>query len=82
MQSLSRLSTLPRGNSGALSGGLVRNVQMLSQISSPNVPKDPSGMEVVALANKPIIDKKATVYAEILSSLNEARARGLPFKVR
>ncbi|KAG6477730.1 hypothetical protein ZIOFF_061161 [Zingiber officinale] len=80
LQSLSRLSTLPRGNSGALSGGLVRNVQMPSQISSPNVPKGPSVMEVVALTNKPIIDKKATVYAEIVSNLNEARARGLPFK--
>ncbi|WOL18253.1 nuclear pore complex protein [Canna indica] len=80
LQSLSRLSTLPRRNSSTLSGGLPHTVQMPPQASSSHVSKSPSNMEVMALTNKPIIEKKASVYAEILRRLNDARGRGLPFK--
>lgn len=82
MQSLSRLSTLPKGNSGTVSSGLHRFAQMRAEGSSPHVSKSSSSMEAMAQANKSIIEKKAAVYAEILRSLNDARGRGLPFKVR
>nr|XP_009384164.1 PREDICTED: nuclear pore complex protein NUP93A [Musa acuminata subsp. malaccensis] len=80
LQSLSRLSTLPRGNSSILSSGFSSTVQMPPQASSPHVSKTSSNMEVMPMANKSIIEKKASVYAEILRNLNDARGRGLHFK--
>lgn len=55
---------------------------MPPQASSPHVSKTSSNMEVMPMANKSIIEKKASVYAEILRNLNDARGRGLHFKVR
>lgn len=79
MQSLSRLSSLPRTNSSLLSSGISRTGQVPSQASSPQISAGPSGMEVIP--SKPIVEKKASVYAEIVKNLNDARGRGLPFKV-
>lgn len=56
--------------------------QMVSMASSPQISPGASSMELVPLANKPTIDKKAAVYAEVVRNLNNARERGLPFKVR
>lgn len=56
--------------------------QMVSTASSPQVAPGASSMEAVPLANKPILEKKAAVYAEVVRNLNNARERGLPFKVR
>lgn len=55
---------------------------MASMASSPQISSGPSGMELVPLANKPLLEKKATVYAEVVKNLNNARQQGLPFKVR
>lgn len=56
--------------------------QMVSMASSPQMPSGPSAMEVVPLANKTLLEKKATVYAEVVKNLNNARQQALPFKVR
>ncbi|KAH7554637.1 hypothetical protein JRO89_XS12G0251400 [Xanthoceras sorbifolium] len=80
LQSLSRISTLPKTNTIDTSTGGTLPGQIASMTSSPRVSSGPSNMELVALANKPILEKKATVYAEIVKNLNNARERGLPFK--
>ncbi|KAK1293387.1 Uncharacterized protein QJS10_CPB17g01746 [Acorus calamus] len=77
LQSLTRLSTLPRANTSALSTGVAPPVQVSSQAFSPRVSTIPSSME---LANKPVVEKKASVYADVVKSLNNAREHGLPFK--
>ncbi|KAK9290676.1 hypothetical protein L1049_008850 [Liquidambar formosana] len=48
--------------------------------SSPQVSSGPSSMKLVPLANEPILEKKASVYAEVVRNFNNARERGLPFK--
>lgn len=81
LQSLSRISTLPKtnmidaGNMGSRPG------QIVSMASSPQVSASPR-MELIPLANKPIHEKKASVYAEVVKNLNNSREQGLPFKVR
>ncbi|KAF8403754.1 hypothetical protein HHK36_011858 [Tetracentron sinense] len=80
LQSLSRLSTLPRTNTSASSSGITRPGQIVSTVSSPQGSTGPSKMELVPLGNKPIDEKKASVYAEVVRNLNNARERGLPFK--
>ncbi|KAJ4977890.1 hypothetical protein NE237_008670 [Protea cynaroides] len=80
LQSLSRLSTLPRTSSGALSTVVSRPGQMVSSVSTPQVSIGRSSMEIVPLANKSVLEKKASVYADVLRDLNNARVRGLPFK--
>ncbi|XP_039128738.1 nuclear pore complex protein NUP93A-like [Dioscorea cayenensis subsp. rotundata] len=78
LQSLSRLSTLPRTNNNLLSSGLARSGQMLSPASSSQVSSGQSAISLMPLANRPIIEKKASVYAEIVKNLNDTRGRGLP----
>lgn len=79
LQSLSRISTLPKtnmidaGNMGSRPG------QIVSMASSPQVSASPR-MELIPLANKPIHEKKASVYAEVVKNLNNSREQGLPFK--
>lgn len=51
-------------------------------ISSPGVSSGTSSVEQALLANKPLIEKKAAAYAEVVKNLNNAREHGLPFKVR
>ncbi|KAG1338613.1 nuclear pore complex protein NUP93A [Cocos nucifera] len=76
LQSLSRLSTLPRTNTSRLS----QTGLLSSHASSPQVTASPVSMEIVPLANKSIIEKKASVYAEIVRNLNDARGCGLPYR--
>lgn len=78
LQSLSRLSSLPRTNNSLLSSGISRTGQVSSLPSSSQISGGPSGVELVT--NKSIIENKASVYAEVVSNLNEARSRGLSFK--
>ncbi|KAK3039611.1 LOW QUALITY PROTEIN: hypothetical protein RJ639_027202 [Escallonia herrerae] len=81
LQSLSRISTLPRTNVGNSSTGVSRHPgQMVSVVSSPQVSSGPSRMELAPLADKPIVEKKAAVYGEVVKNLNNARQRGLPFR--
>ncbi|KAJ4706376.1 Nuclear pore protein [Melia azedarach] len=79
LQSLSRISSLPKTNMIESPGGTLPG-QIVAMASSPQVSSGSSGMELVSLANKPLLEKKATVYAEVVKNLNNARERGLPFK--
>ncbi|PIM99400.1 Cullin [Handroanthus impetiginosus] len=79
LQSLSRISTLPKTNIRDSSSGVNRQGQIVPMASSPETSSGPSSMEP-ALANKPVIEKKAAAYAEVVKNLNSARERGLPFK--
>ncbi|XP_041024481.1 nuclear pore complex protein NUP93A [Juglans microcarpa x Juglans regia] len=78
LQSLSRISTLPRANVMNTRG--THPGQIVSIASNPQVSPGPSTMDLVPLGNKPILEKKASVYAEVVKNLNNARERGLPFK--
>uniref|UniRef100_A0A2P2K6I4 Nuclear pore protein n=2 Tax=Rhizophora mucronata TaxID=61149 RepID=A0A2P2K6I4_RHIMU len=80
LQSLSRISTLPRTNFTDTSSGTTRPVQLASVVSSPQVSLGRSGMELVSLANKPTVEKKALAYSAVVKNLNNARERGLAFK--
>lgn len=82
LQSLCRISTLPRTNISELSSGIIRQGQTVPATSSPQVSSGPSGMELAPLANKSILESKAAAYAEVVKNLNSAREHGLPFKVR
>ncbi|GFP83866.1 nuclear pore complex protein nup93a [Phtheirospermum japonicum] len=80
LQSLSRISTLPRTNICDSSSGVSRQGQIVPRTSGPGISSGPSNMEPALLANKPVIEKKAAAYAEVVKSLNSARQHGLPFK--
>lgn len=80
LQSLSRMSTLPRANISESSPGNARQRQLVSLTYSPQVSSGPTSMELAPLADKSIIEKKANVYREVVKNLNTARERGLPFK--
>jgi len=53
--------------------------QIVSMASTPQVSS--GSMEIVPMTSRPIADKKASVYAEVVKNLNRARQSGLPFKV-
>ncbi|KAJ9548059.1 hypothetical protein OSB04_020602 [Centaurea solstitialis] len=80
LHSLSRISTLPRTNVNDSGFGASRSGPILSLTSSPHVSSGPSSMELVPIADKPAIDKKAAAYAEVVRNLNDARQRGLAYK--
>ncbi|XP_047321255.1 nuclear pore complex protein NUP93A [Impatiens glandulifera] len=79
LQSLSRISTLPRINMGDSSAGGSHTRQILS-LTSSQVSSVPPSLEFAPLSGRPIVDKKAAAYAEVVKKLNYARERGLPFK--
>ncbi|KAK4371473.1 hypothetical protein RND71_010948 [Anisodus tanguticus] len=80
LQSLSRISTLPRTNISASSPLGGRQGQIASLTYSPQVSSGPASVEPLALANRPIVEKKAAAYGEVIKNLTSARERGLPFK--
>ncbi|BAT91543.1 nuclear pore complex protein NUP93A-like [Vigna umbellata] len=80
LQSLSRISTLPRTNIAANSTLGTLPGQIASVSSTPQVSSGSSSMEIVPLTGRPIVEKKASVYAEVVKNLNKARKSGLPFK--
>ncbi|KAL0337943.1 UNVERIFIED_CONTAM: Nuclear pore complex protein A [Sesamum calycinum] len=80
LQSLSRISTLPRINIQDSGSGVSHQGQIVPFTSSPQVPSGPSSMESAALAHKPVIERKAAAYAEVVKNLNSAREHGSPFK--
>ncbi|KAL6009926.1 hypothetical protein ACLOJK_000357 [Asimina triloba] len=79
LQSLNQLSSLPRTNISSPSTGVALPGQVSALPAGSQVPTGPS-MELMTLANKPTLDKKATIYAEVVRNLNDARERGLTFK--
>ncbi|CAK8535698.1 unnamed protein product [Lathyrus sativus] len=79
LQSLSRISTLPRTNMIANSNVGTRQGQLVSMSPSPQVSS--GSMDIVPITSRPTVEKKASVYAEVVKNLNRARQSGLPFKL-
>ncbi|KAK2406591.1 nuclear pore complex protein NUP93A [Trifolium repens] len=79
LQSLSRISTLPRTNIIANSNVGTHPGQIVSISSTPQVSS--GSMEIVPMTSRPTMEKKASVYAELVKNLNRARQSGLPFKL-
>ncbi|CAI0430942.1 unnamed protein product [Linum tenue] len=81
LHSLSRLSTLPRADVVDTNTHSTRPGKLLSLASSsPLVSSGSAAMDIVPFANKPIAERKALAYSEVVKNLNSARERGLPFK--
>ncbi|KAL2591041.1 hypothetical protein AAZV13_13G321600 [Glycine max] len=80
LQSLSRISTLPRTNIAANSNVGTLPGQIVSVSSTSQVSSGMPSMEIVSLTGRPIVEKKASVYAEVVKKLNKAREAGSPFK--
>ncbi|KAJ6764865.1 NUCLEAR PORE COMPLEX PROTEIN NUP93 NUCLEOPORIN NUP93 DEAD EYE PROTEIN [Salix koriyanagi] len=78
LQSLSRISSLPKTNIVDTSTGVTRQISSLA--SSPHASSGSSGFEIVPLANKSFVEKKASAYAEVVKNLNCAREHGSQFK--
>lgn len=72
---------MPRANISESSPGSARQRPIAALTYSPQVASGPSSMELVPLADKSILEKKADAYREVVKNLNTARERGLPFKV-
>ncbi|XP_058780494.1 nuclear pore complex protein NUP93A-like [Vicia villosa] len=79
LQSLNRISTLPRTNMIANSNVGTRPGQIASMTSTPQVSS--GSMDIVPMNSRPTAEKKASVYAEVVKNLNRARQSGLPFKL-
>ncbi|KAI7981544.1 Nuclear pore complex protein NUP93B [Camellia lanceoleosa] len=54
----------------------------MSLTSSPQVSSGQFSMELLPLANKPVLERKAASYAEVVKNLNNARERSFPFKMK
>jgi nuclear pore complex protein Nup93 len=54
---------------------------MSPQVSTPQLSAGSTAMAIVPASDKTITEKKASLYAETVRDLNEARSRKLPFKV-
>ncbi|CAH2063848.1 unnamed protein product [Thlaspi arvense] len=78
LQSLSKISIKPKtkmiDTSRDSHAGQLVPVALNPQVSSK------AGTELASLANEPIHEKKAYVYAEVVKKLNSSRERGLPFR--
>lgn len=79
LQRVSRIALLPRpGNNG-----LSSTTGALSGQTKSLIPQ-PSGMvqiESTFAPNGSLIERKASVYSEVVKNLNNARERGIHFKV-
>lgn len=53
----------------------------IASVSSSQVSSGMPSMAIVPLTGRPIVEKKASVYAEVVKNLNKARESGLPFRV-
>ncbi|TYH91019.1 hypothetical protein ES332_A13G088600v1 [Gossypium tomentosum] len=62
------------------SSGGIRLGQMVPMAYSSHVSSGPSASGLLPLADKPVVEKKVSVYAEVVRNLNNARQQGLPFK--
>ncbi|XAR68488.1 hypothetical protein NMG60_11003624 [Bertholletia excelsa] len=80
LQSLSRITTLPKTNLGDSIAAGTRPGQIVPLTSSTQVSSVQSSMELAPLSNKPVLEKKASTYGDIVKNLNNARECGLPFK--
>ncbi|CAL1371871.1 unnamed protein product [Linum trigynum] len=81
LHSLSRLSTLPRTDVVDINTHSTHPGKTLALVSrSPLTSSGSATMNIVPFANKPIAERKALAYSEVVKNLNSARERGLPFK--
>ncbi|KAK9671097.1 hypothetical protein RND81_12G006800 [Saponaria officinalis] len=80
LQSLSRISMLPRTNTGEATSTVGRPGQIVSASSTPQARSGPSSMEIVPHVNKSIQEKKAFAYGDAVRNLNNARESALSFK--
>ncbi|KAB5524190.1 hypothetical protein DKX38_021939 [Salix brachista] len=80
LQSLSRISSSPWTKIVDSSTGRTHPGQLASLAYSPHASSGPSGMEIVPLANKSIVEKKAPACSEVVKNLNRAREHGSQFK--
>lgn len=78
---MSRISILPRTNNNETTSAVTHAGQLVSTVSTPPAFTGSSGMEIVPHVNKPVQEKKASAYADVVKNLNSARERVLPFKV-
>ncbi|KAG8042912.1 hypothetical protein GUJ93_ZPchr0860g38053 [Zizania palustris] len=81
LQSLSRLSTLPKRNTNLMASGLSHPALMPSSASSPQASSGLPSKEVMPIPNKTTIENKSSVYAAVVRDLNDARGRSLPLVV-
>ncbi|XP_078445169.1 nuclear pore complex protein NUP93A-like [Wolffia australiana] len=79
LHNFSRLALLPRRESGAPSSGLTQPGQITSNALSPQLSRR-SSVDHVPGMDRPISDRKTSVYAEVVRNLNDSRQSGLPFK--
>ncbi|GAB2227958.1 hypothetical protein Droror1_Dr00009787 [Drosera rotundifolia] len=80
LQSLSRISTLPRVNASDSSARASHSGQIIPAASSAQVSAGQSSMEIMPYGSKHLQEKKASVYAEVVKNLNSAREHASPFK--
>lgn len=80
LQSLSRISTLPKTNLVDSSSARTPPGPIVSLTPSRQISSGQSSMELVPLGDKSVLEKKAAAYAIVVKDLNNARERGLPFK--
>eukprot|EP01018_Ginkgo_biloba_P022309 Gb_32484 [translate_table: standard] len=80
LHNLSRLPATPKANGGVSSAGISQSARSLSVTASPRLLHGAQSMELVPSIDKPILERKASAYAEVVRNLNSARERGLPFK--
>lgn len=73
---------MPRTNFTDLDAGAFHQGQIAPISSSLQISSGAYSRELVPLANKPVLEKKAEVYGEVVKDLNSARERGSLFKVR
>ncbi|TYJ42980.1 hypothetical protein E1A91_A03G122800v1 [Gossypium mustelinum] len=66
LQSLSRISTLPKTNMIDKSSGGIRSGQMVPMASSSHVSSGPSASGLLPLADKPVVEKKCRYMRKLL----------------
>ncbi|KAM7271004.1 hypothetical protein ACFE04_030218 [Oxalis oulophora] len=79
LQSLSRISTLPKTNMPDTNIGS-RPGPVVSMSPSLQLSSRPSGMETVSVNEKPVLETKASAFGEVVKDLNNVRERGLLFR--
>ncbi|XP_062119639.1 nuclear pore complex protein NUP93B-like [Humulus lupulus] len=80
MAIISAVQEAQKDNLRSFNDYMLKVLEIVSMTSSPQASSGASSMQLVPLANKPVLEKKAAVYAEVVKNLNDARERGLPFK--
>lgn len=81
LHNLSRLPATPKPNGSSTSAGISHSARSSSVTASPHLLEGPQSMEVMPSTERPLLERKASAYADVVRNLNSARERGLPFKI-